>query len=315
MLVALPFVLVLLLLLAGADAVFASYLTTPFDLDDGLGHLILVGIGSVGAAAVLAETSRTDGPTITTHRRALMAPEQLALLGGSALVYAGFLAAQLVAVLGGADYVLETTGLTWAEYARSGFFQLLWAALLTLGILMGTRSFGAELEGRSRRPTTVLALALVVFTIAAVVISIRRLDLYEAAFGPSMLRLYSTVFAGWLGVVFALVGLDRIGRGLRGRLVAAVAVSALITLVGMNLYNPEQQVASGHLAQFDGAEVDTWYLTFELGSDALPAALADPDTRDQACEAEVHAAAGLSWNLSRARALEAQGLICPRPGA
>ncbi|MCP5029622.1 MAG: DUF4173 domain-containing protein [Actinomycetia bacterium] len=289
---------------------WASYLTTPFVLGNGFSHVVIIGIGLTGAASIVAENARTDGPTVTAHRGVLEAPEQIALLGGSALVYAGFLAAQLAAVLGGADHVLEAAGLTWAEYARSGFFQLLWAVVLTLGILMGTRSFGTELSALARRLTTILALALVAFTIAVVAISIRRLDLYEVAFGPSMLRLYSTVFAGWLGLVFALAGLDRIGRGLRGRLVAAVAASALATLVAMNLYNPEHQVASGHLAQFDGIEVDDRYLSVELGADALPALLADPDTRDLGCMVEVDNPGWLSWNLGRVRAAEAQAEFC-----
>ena len=45
-----------------------------------------------------------------------------------------------MAAVGGDGRVQSTTGLTYAEYARSGFFQLLWAAGITLVVLLGIRA-------------------------------------------------------------------------------------------------------------------------------------------------------------------------------
>ncbi|MCP3910102.1 MAG: hypothetical protein GY713_04015 [Actinomycetia bacterium] len=95
--VALPFVMVLILLLAGADPLFASFFDVPFAGHEVVGHVYLIGLGLVVAGMVLAETARADGPKQAERRAILGAPEQIALLGGSALVYAGFLAAQLEA--------------------------------------------------------------------------------------------------------------------------------------------------------------------------------------------------------------------------
>ena len=62
------------------------------------------------------------------------------VLSGLALLYGLFAVAQLVASTGGDDRVQDTTGLTYAEYARNGFFQLLWAAAITIVVLLGLRA-------------------------------------------------------------------------------------------------------------------------------------------------------------------------------
>jgi hypothetical protein len=43
-----------------------------------------------------------------------------------------FVGVQFVVLFGGADHVLRTTGLTYAEYARSGFWQLLVVTVLAM---------------------------------------------------------------------------------------------------------------------------------------------------------------------------------------
>ena len=53
-------------------------------------------------------------------------------LGALVVLFAGFVALQLTTLFGGERHVLETAGLTYAEYARSGFAQLLAVAALTL---------------------------------------------------------------------------------------------------------------------------------------------------------------------------------------
>ncbi|MCP3854572.1 MAG: hypothetical protein GY698_07530 [Actinomycetia bacterium] len=91
---------------------------------------------------------------------------------------------------------------------------------------------------------------------------------------------------------------------------AAVAASALFTLIAMSVHNPEQEVARGHLELFRGEAVDQWYLIHDLGADAVPTTLADPDTRSHSCSAEIDAEGWLAWNLSRSRAQDALDRYC-----
>src|SRR5205085_4277547 len=100
---------------------------------------------------------------------------------------------------------------TYAEYARTGFFQLLAVAAITLAVLLGLRAATDLSAPADRRRFTILALSATSLTVVIVVVAIARLGLYEDAFGLTMLRLYSKVFAVWIGVVFLLLGVDLAG--------------------------------------------------------------------------------------------------------
>ncbi|HYF46289.1 MAG TPA: DUF4173 domain-containing protein, partial [Acidimicrobiales bacterium] len=212
-------------------------------------------------------------------------------------------------------------GLTYAEYARTGFFQLLAVAGLTLLLLLGVRGNVRPADG-PRRGLLVLAEATVVLTLVIVGVAVRRLDLYDDVFGLTMLRLSSTVAAWWIGAVFVLVGLALVGvrRG-HDWLAGAVLVTTVVTVVGFNAVDPEALVVRHNVARDAGeVPVDLSYLV-ELSDDALPALEAalddlEPDaeraTVGAICRTGDHDPDGgfLAWNLSAARAEEVRDRRC-----
>ena len=58
-------------------------------------------------------------------------------LGVLDALFVAFVVVQATVLFGGHRHVLETEGLTYAEYARQGFWQLLWVSALTLLVLSG----------------------------------------------------------------------------------------------------------------------------------------------------------------------------------
>ena len=68
-------------------------------------------------------------------------------LGVLDALFLAFVAVQATVLFGGHRHVLETEGLTYAEYARQGFWQLLWVSALTLLVLSAVHP-----GGRARRP-------------------------------------------------------------------------------------------------------------------------------------------------------------------
>jgi hypothetical protein len=273
---AVPVVLVVGLLLASADAVFASFFSVPVDPAAWFVHGLLIGLGVWLAcgALVLAFDRRPERTTFVGAP--LGSTEVTVVLGGLVLVYGLFVVAQIVASSAGESYLLETTGLTRAEYARSGFFQLLWAAGITLVVLLGLHAL-ADPDRRGRRRLAVLNALAVGLTLAVVVVAIRRLGLYDEAFGLTMLRLYSTVFAWWLGAVFLVVGMYLVVRPSRPWLTVAVGASALAALFVVNLTNPERIVVEHNVDRAAaGEEIDVAYLA-GLSDDALPTLVASLD--------------------------------------
>lgn len=320
LLLAIPIVIVITALLASADAVFASLFRPMFDTGDALRHLVLLAVGAWGAAGLLRLSSAAPFTMGLPERRPLGTVEAITVLGALVAVFLAFAASQAVAMVRGAAYVERTAGLTYAEYARSGFFQLLGVAAITLATLLAVR-------GASRAATVphgwfvFLSEAAVVLTLMVVAIAIRRLGLYEKAYGLTMLRLCSLLFAFWIGAVFVLVGvaLGGVGRT-RNWLVPAVVAAALVGLLAVNVAPLETFVVHRNVARFAGTDkLDVGYLD-QLSADAVPA-LVDALPRlspDQAkavlgnlCARPQMATGGFwAFNASRHAAMEARHRVC-----
>jgi Domain of unknown function (DUF4173) len=171
------------------------------------------------------------------------------------------------------------------------------------------------------RGFTVLAEVTVALTLVIVFVAIRRLGLYADAFGLTMLRLYSTVFAYWVGVVLVLVGLLLAGVGRTRAWLPSVAVGiGLAGLLWLNVANPEAIVVrhnvafAGRTGRFDPAYVSN------LTADAVPT-LAEllPDLPPEArrvvlgrlCPTHPPTHSGwAAYNISRDRASAALAVAC-----
>ena len=274
LLIATPVALVLAALLASADPVFASFLNFNLDFGRLLTDAFFVLAGALAMAGLLrlaaAEpVDQVDGPTWR-----LGAVEGLVVLAVLDSIFAAFAIAQAMAAAGVAGDTLRSAGVTYSEYARSGFFQLLWVAGITLVLLVIFSRITALNQSSSRRAFIVLAEIAIALTLLVVAVASMRLSLYESAYGFTMLRLYSHLFAGWIAVVFLLLAAD-LGGVLRRRrwFVGATAVTALALLMALNAVNPEAIVAKLNIDHAASTgKLDPQYLA-ELSGDAVPTLL------------------------------------------
>jgi Domain of unknown function (DUF4173) len=322
-------VVVLGSLLAAADPVFASVFRIPFDWSSAMTHGALTAVGMVVISVLLVDAANAPRDNPRPWRRPLGPIESGTVLGAVAVLYGLFATAQVVAARGGADHVLQTANLTYAEYAREGFFQLLAVAGLTLVVLVGVRAATRPPEGRAKVVLIALGLVVIALTLVIVGVAVHRLGLYEEAFGLTMLRFMATVTAWWLGAVFVLVGMAYAGvLSSRRWLGPAIVTSALVTILVLNVMNPEALVAQRNVDRAKaGGKIDVGYLV-TLSDDAVPtlvAALPDlpePErdtTRTAICRRRRDHATGtatdadrdaLDFNLSAHRAAESQEQLC-----
>ncbi|MGH9188630.1 MAG: DUF4153 domain-containing protein [Acidimicrobiales bacterium] len=292
-LLAIPVVAVIGLLLGSADPFFAAVFDGPDNVPSLIGHVVLIVGGAWAMAGLLRMASARSVPEPPTVTARLGATEAIVVLGALVALFVVFAGAQVVAVSHGAKGVLETAGLTYAEYARSGYFQLLAVAGLTLLTLLGIRAVTAEAPRRQARALEILAEVAVVLTLVVLASAVRRLALYETAYGLTMLRLYSVVFAGWLALVLALAGVSIAGLwdGRRWFLSAAVG-AGLVVLLTLNAVNPEVLVVSRNLDRArSGRPIDVEYLAAlaDESDDAVPVLadrLSDLDVADRASLAD-----------------------------
>jgi uncharacterized protein DUF4153 len=223
--------------------------------------LVVAALGGGLILAARAEPPRGAGPARFTLARVEWTVP-LALL---VALFAAFVALQLTALYGGNDYVLKTSGLTYAEYARSGFAQLIAAAALTLAVIAAAARWASD--GRLLRA---LLGALCALTLVVLASAFTRLHLYEDAYGFTRLRLAADAAILWLAGLFVLVLLAGATRRARWLPRGVVALSAT-GLLAFAVSNPDGRIAARNIDRYERTgRIDTSVLR-GLSADATPA--------------------------------------------
>ncbi|MFJ6482833.1 MULTISPECIES: DUF4153 domain-containing protein [unclassified Streptomyces] len=261
-------------LFASADAAFADLLgdlLPDVSVEDGPVRFVLFLLGAVlalAAARTAAAPLRWDRIKVAPGKPRSRVEWALPLIVLN-LLFAGFNAVQLAVLFGGYDKVLRSTGLTYAEYARQGFWQLLWATLLTLAVIALALRWAPRSGAGDRRFVRAVLGALCALTLVVVAAALRRMDLYVEAYGLTRLRVSVAAMELWLGLVIVLI----MAAGLFGGrwLARAFAGSVAAAVLAFGLLSPDGMVAERNVARFEAdAKIDLSYFQ-SLSADAVPA--------------------------------------------
>jgi hypothetical protein len=264
-------VLVFGTLLISADPVFANLIAIPVpDFQVLISHAFLIGffawIVAGGLRAGLREPAGVARPDGALPFTVGMLDVTLAL-GALDALFGLFIAAQLAWFFGGEAYLQTHTGLTASAYARRGFFELAWVAILIIPVLLVSRA-ALPRDVAVRRRHTALALPLVALLCAMVVSAALRMRLYVEYFGLTTDRFFTLVIMSWLGVVLLWLTATAL-RDRGGPFVAGAMLSGLATLAALNVVNPDAVVARVNLsragARPDAQPVDLAYLAWLSG--------------------------------------------------
>ena len=277
-LLALPLLLVFGSLLSAADPMFARLVTGSlnFDVADLVGH--------IGVASALAWMTAGYLRGAVSARRVLVPPppprpvafrsvDVVVALGSLDALFLAFVAVQLRYLFGGEAVVAATTGLTYAEYARRGFFELVAVTALTLPVLLAIRWLLVPGDARANRTYRALSGLLLVLLAGIVLSAARRMLLYQEQFGLTESRLYASAFMVWLVQLLALFALTA-WRGPRPGFAFGALVSGWAMLAALDLANPDRLIVRTNVARVrEGRPLDAEYLR-HLSADAAPAVLA-----------------------------------------
>jgi hypothetical protein len=277
-------------LFASADAAFASFASRLVPSSDLLVVRTIVGVSvtALVGAGLLTRLRPLRVPALTPPGERSRLEWLLPLVALDAL-FAAFVAVQLAVLFGGHDHVLRTQGLTYAEYARQGFFQLVAVVVLTLAVVAVVVSRVSLADARDRLHARVSLGVLCALAFVVLASAWRRLALYEAAYGYTRLRLFVHAVLVGLALVLSLV----VAAGVVWRatwLPRACLVVAAVTLLGLNLANPDALIAERAV---HSGRIDEYYLS-SLSADAAPA-LAPLGL----CVRVPRAHGWLAWNLAR----------------
>jgi hypothetical protein len=306
-------------LFIAADAVFESRANDLLFVDlSGLRSHVAWTIGTAWVAggvlwAGVAVKAPPDLAFDVPESKRMQTLEVAVIVGSLVLLFGLFVAVQVRYLFSGEGPVEASLDLTYAEYARRGFFELAAATALLLPVLLALD------WALARGQTTHIAfraLAAVLLALLAVVMlsAFERMQVYQDAYGLTELRVYVTVFLVWLGVVFVWFAASVLASR-RDRFLAVTIVTAVVALIVLNVLSPDTMIARTNTARAaEGKEFDAEHAAI-LGPDAVPELINSLD-RLSDTDACTIASALLErwrdvdldprgWNYARAEAIDA----------
>ncbi len=276
LIITLPVLVIFLLLFSSADLIFEKYLSDLIHIeidDETIARLIFIlcfTLAYIGSYSyIFRKTEDTDQVKEKTNSYTIGSIENSILLGSVNALFFIFILVQLTYLFGGESNI-SVQGFTFAEYARKGFFELIWVAIISLILLLAAEKYTVKNDAKHKLGFKILSTALIVQVIIIMTSAFTRLSLYEAAYGFTTLRLYSHAFIIFLGVIFVLLIL-KIYKDKTGNLFAfRTFVSIILFLAVMNFLNPDSFIANKNIERFEATgKLDVYYLN-SLSDDAIP---------------------------------------------
>lgn len=313
-LTAVPVVFVFTALFASADPRFEATIDhlLTFDLERQLFHLGFTGVFALMSAGYLREFLQPRNFSPVTATKSHVGLLEVGIpLGAMILLFAWFTAFQLPYLFGGVDVVRSTPGLSLAQYAKRGFFELAAAVGLVLPVLMALHGRLDPTSQRHQRVFRGFAMTQLVLVSALIASATHRLWLYIGSFGLTESRIYGLAFLLWTACAMGWFCLTSL-RGQGMRFASRALMTGLVLLGLLNVLNPQALVVRVNVRRAQAGErLDASYLG-RLGTDAIPSLIAamphvwPVDRCAMEWRIESRSAEGLrdwrSWSVSRFRA-------------
>lgn len=277
-LMALPFLLFFGVLFVSADLAFENFLSSIFHISDNFfAHLIIIVCISFACLGLLAfifnpnhklgiltflfnQNHKTEKTIENSEKKITDRKiETMFFLWLIASLFFIFIVFQIAYLFGGSINI-GSNGFTYAEYARRGFWELFVVAIVTLLILLSMDFYTGRSEKRLSWftiPSLVITAEIFIIIISA----LKRLMLYESAYGWTTLRLYAAGFIILLSYVFIILAI-KLWSEKKNSFFAFGLLWAMITfLFCFNILNPDRFIVQQNIQRFnETGNIDINYL-------------------------------------------------------
>jgi hypothetical protein len=298
LLLSVPLVIILLALLSSADMVFGRLVEMlpnffeRFNLGNFFGKALVAliiftisfsYIWSVGHGEKCAEGVLGESKPVTPEQKHRLDPVTIITVTIAVdILYLIFVIIQFA-------YLFVQSGLpeglTYSEYARNGFFELILVSLLNIGLLACTLTFTKKGSAGTEISLKVLNTIMIGCTFVMLFSAHYRMSLYENAYGFTFLRVMTHAFMIFLLVLFVItlarVWIDRLPL-LKPYIAVAAAAFTII-----NYINVDALIAKNNLLRYYNTNVIDMNYFWSLSNDAVEelVILAGDKNADVAAEA------------------------------
>lgn len=275
-LISIPILAAILLLLSSADIVFKNiFVNIP--VVKIFKHFILIILISVYAICFLWSLLKAFGERNKSENKIVNNKIQwklfldpvilLTVLGLVNAVYTIFSFIQFAYLFGGKSFVLPSS-LTYAEYARRGFAELVIVTVINFGILIFGITFVKKDNKKIFTTIKVFLTLLVIFTFILLVSAFYRMLVYEQAYGFTYLRIFVQAFMIMLFFLF-IINIIYIWYS-RLPIIKSYFIVSLAIYIIMNFANVDVIIAKNNVSRyFETGKIDIAYLN-DLSYDAVP---------------------------------------------
>lgn len=273
---AVALVSILLPVLISADALFAASLEAlnwniqMFHFGDGFQRLFWALVFTPFVFSLLYALAHPKQLCPSEEKKALQADALGFVLALAAVdgLYLAFLAVQSAGLFGGPEYV-ESLGVSYAEWARSGFFQMVGVTVVNLTLILASLTL-ARREGRAWTALRWLCALLAGESLVLLASAAWKMTLYVSAYGLSFKRCMTYWGMGMMAL-FLLAGLWKAKRP-EFRFCKCAFPLALAGWLAINCVPVDYLVAKNQVDRYLSREsptVSVNYLAYGLSYDTL----------------------------------------------
>jgi hypothetical protein len=278
--ISIPLLFIVIGLLSSADEVFKNMIDSfsnifiDFKINSIVFQLIMILAVSLIIFSYIWNLSLVDNNEkskvidIDNHKRYIIDPVILiTILIMICLVYSLFNFIQFTYLFGSLNSKLPSS-LTYAEYARRGFWELIAVTLINLTILIININFTEKAQNKINTVAKILNSLLVFFTTIMLFSAHFRMSLYEEVYGYTYLRIFTHSFMLYIFGLL-LITLTRIWYS-RLSLLKFYLIISLIAYTLINFANVDSIIAKNNIDRYHKTgKLDINYLT-SLSYEAAP---------------------------------------------
>ncbi|AQT67081.1 hypothetical protein STSP2_00221 [Anaerohalosphaera lusitana] len=276
-LISIPFLAIFAGLFTSADPVFSGYVSDFFEfiwepeIFERAAVILLMWFIFCGYLYRVAKnTSLQSHLSRTEPKRNFDGIIVFVFLIMNNLLFLGFIIIQLGYLFGG-KAVIRNTSFTYAEYTHKGFYEFWAAVLLVSAIILYTEYKLRDQQGPLRQMVNFAWVALIVQTLVIIASGLKRISVYEQAYGYTYLRILVALFLLWVAGFFLLFVFKIFQKRSACWLVSAGLSLAFVFLVFVSSFSIDRYIARKNIDRYlnHGREIDMDYLSY-LSTDAYP---------------------------------------------
>ena len=146
-------------------------------------------------------------------------------------------------------------GVTYAEYARQGFFELMFVSIINISIIL----FSKKYKSNDKNYINIMSIMMVILTLIIIVSAFLRMYLYEVAYGYTLLRLL--VYITLITEVILLIPTIKYIINPNTKIVRDYMIIIISVYTFINFINIDRLIAEKNIERYyDNKKIDLLYL-------------------------------------------------------